>query len=74
MARGFDWHKVSWHKRLRDQGDEHHKDSKKKTQEFVIKINGQRWHKRFESKLAALKAAQTIRHRHGHQTEVVPAK
>jgi uncharacterized protein YlbG (UPF0298 family) len=72
MARGFNWHKVSWHKRLRDQGDEHYKDKKKQC--FVIRINGQRWNKRFETKLAALKAAQTIRHRHGHRTEVVSAK
>jgi uncharacterized protein YlbG (UPF0298 family) len=72
MARGFNWHKVSWHKRLRDQGDEHYKDKKQKY--FVIKVNGKRWDKEFESKLAALKAAQTIRHRYGHRTEVVSAK
>lgn len=74
MARGFNWHRVAWNKRVRDQGDEHYKDQHKKTQRFVIKINGQRWPKKFESKLAALKAAQTIRHRYGHQTEVLKAK
>ena len=74
MARGFDWNKATWKQRVRDQGDEYHKIKDKKKQFFIIKINGKRWDKKFESRLAALKAAQTIRHRYNHSTEVVVTK
>ena len=60
MARGFNWDRIGWQDRLRKQGDQHHGDTKKKTQ--------------IDSKIAALKAAQTIRRRHHKTTQVVETK
>ena len=74
MARGFNWNRIGWQDRMRKQGDEHYKDTKKKTQMFVIKIDGDIWNKKFDSKIAALKAAQTIRRRHHKTTQVVETK
>tara|TARA_X000001382_G_scaffold128242_1_gene117506 strand:- start:286 stop:510 length:225 start_codon:yes stop_codon:yes gene_type:complete len=74
MAKGFNWNRIGWQDRVRKQGDQHHTDTKKKTQMFVIKINGKTWHKKFDSKISALKAAQTIRKRQHKTTEVVEAR
>ena len=69
MARGFNWDRIGWQDRLRKQGDQHHGDTKKKTQ-----IDGAIWNKKFDAQIAALKAAQTIRRRHHKTTQVVETK